>query len=124
MDSASEDTTIGDYVIPKGYLILANIWAAHHDADYWKEPLKFDPTRFLNEDGSKLVKQESFLPFSAGKRSCPGEMLAVVEVFMFTTFLLQSFNIKGRPGSALTEKAIFTGFATSPHKPDLVFEPR
>lgn len=115
---------MGEFLIPKGYHILANIWAVHHDEDYWKEPNKFDPTRFLSEDGTKLIKHESFVPFSAGKRSCPGEMLAVVEVFMYTTFLFQNFHVKGRPGTTLSEKAIFTGFATSPDRPDLIFEPR
>ncbi|KAH8027431.1 hypothetical protein HPB51_005413 [Rhipicephalus microplus] len=62
---ASEDTIVDDFFIPKGTVIMANFWAAHFDVNFWKDPEKFDPTRFLNDDGTLMTrKPECLLPFS------------------------------------------------------------
>ncbi|XP_065289856.2 cytochrome P450 2C20-like isoform X2 [Dermacentor albipictus] len=91
---ASEDTVVDDFFIPKGTVILANFWAAHFDPKFWKDPTKFDPTRFLNHDGTLMArKPEYLLPFSMGKRTCPGEVLATVEIFLGVTSLLQRFRV-------------------------------
>ncbi|KAH7931977.1 hypothetical protein HPB52_025068 [Rhipicephalus sanguineus] len=91
---ASEDTVVDEFFIPKGTVIMANFWAAHFDSKFWKDPEKFDPTRFLNEDGTLMArKPECHLPFSFGKRTCPGEILATVEIFLAVTSLLQRFRV-------------------------------
>ncbi|KAL3247405.1 hypothetical protein MRX96_057069 [Rhipicephalus microplus] len=91
---ASADTIVDEFFIPKGTVITANFWAAHYDPKFWNDPEKFDPTRFLNEDGTLMARKPEFLiPFSYGKRSCPGEALASVEVFLGVTSLLQRFRV-------------------------------
>nr|XP_042898483.1 cytochrome P450 2U1-like [Parasteatoda tepidariorum] len=65
---ASEDIHIKGYTIPKGSYITSNIWTIHHDPNYWEEPHKFIPERFLSNNGTKLEKNpSSFAPFSIGK---------------------------------------------------------
>ncbi|XP_077520494.1 cytochrome P450 2J4-like [Amblyomma americanum] len=99
---ASEDTYVGDHFVPKGTVVLANMWAAHMDPDRWEHPEKFDPTRFLKPDGSApLVRPAGVFPFGVGKRMCPGEPLAQATVFLFVTSLLQRFRILPEEGSNL-----------------------
>ncbi|XP_072038457.1 cytochrome P450 2J6-like isoform X2 [Amphiura filiformis] len=62
---AAKDNKIGGYDVPKGSLIVSNLWAVHNDPDIWTEPDQFRPERFLDEDG-KLRHREEFIPFSAG----------------------------------------------------------
>ncbi|KAH7941975.1 hypothetical protein HPB49_019083 [Dermacentor silvarum] len=66
---ASDDIVEDDIIIPKGTVIIFNIWAAHNDPTYWTEPHRFDPGRFLNEDGSILQEiPRHLIPFSVGWR--------------------------------------------------------
>ncbi|XP_061194475.1 steroid 17-alpha-hydroxylase/17,20 lyase-like [Saccostrea echinata] len=88
------DTKVGGYDIPKGTTVLINIWALHNDPNYWKDPEKFDPYRFLDENGKlKPTRPESWLPFSAGRRVCLGETLARPDILLMCANLLQRFEI-------------------------------
>lgn len=91
----SDNLVVDDYFIPKGTIILPNIWAVHHDPSLWKDPHKFVPERFLNEDGSIWRhKPEYLIPFSTGRRTCPGGMFATMEIFLMVTYLLQKYRVE------------------------------
>lgn len=62
---AKRDTQLQGFDIPKDSIIIANLYSAHIDQKYWKEPHMFRPERFLNDDGS-LRRRDAFVPFSAG----------------------------------------------------------
>ncbi|XP_070574476.1 steroid 17-alpha-hydroxylase/17,20 lyase-like [Ptychodera flava] len=94
-----EDTSVGGYNVPKGTQIWTNLWKLHMDEKYWKEPEEFRPERFLGEDGKALPKQDSFLPFSAGRRVCVGEVLAKNEMLLIFTCLFQQFTFLPPPGN-------------------------
>lgn len=61
-----QDSKICEYDIPKGSMIIPLQWAVHMDSRYWIDPEKFNPKRFLAEDGS-LAKPEAFIPFQSGE---------------------------------------------------------
>lgn len=91
---ATEDTVYKDYFIPKGSVVIPNIGAVHMDPIFWEQPEEFRPERFFKSDGSSLVpKPERVIPFSVGKRMCPGETLATVEIFLYLTTILQKFTV-------------------------------
>ncbi|XP_015919999.1 cytochrome P450 2J6-like [Parasteatoda tepidariorum] len=87
------DTTIGEYKIPKGTTVMANFWAVHHDPRHWEDPDSFLPERFLEPDRKSIRKSSSYMPFSVGKRACPGETMAYMEVFLYFVSILQNFNV-------------------------------
>ncbi|XP_038056997.1 cytochrome P450 2J6-like isoform X2 [Patiria miniata] len=96
---ASEDTTILGFDIPKGSVIMPNMWALSTDSKLWQDPETFRPERFLDETGRNVVKQEEHIPFSIGRRMCIGEQLAKMELFIFLTHLFHQFTIKKPDGS-------------------------
>ncbi|KAJ8929787.1 hypothetical protein NQ314_017489 [Rhamnusium bicolor] len=58
-------------VIEKGTPILIPIDGIHNDPEYYPEPEKFDPDRFI--DGNKQNSQScTYLPFGMGPRNCIG----------------------------------------------------
>ncbi|GFY69207.1 vitamin D 25-hydroxylase [Trichonephila inaurata madagascariensis] len=88
------DTTLNGYFIPKDSIVVANLWSVHHNPKYWGADAEtFRPERFLTKDGKQVVKSEYFIPFSIGKRSCPGESYARTEVFLYFTSIFQKFNV-------------------------------
>ncbi|GLD46980.1 cytochrome P450 2J6-like protein, partial [Lates japonicus] len=91
------DTTVNEYIIPKGTIIIPMLHSVLHDESMWETPHSFNPQHFLDEDG-KFRKREAFLPFSAGKRVCLGEQLARMELFLFFTSLLQRFSFSAPAG--------------------------
>lgn len=120
---ASQKVRVGDFTIPKGYHLLVNFYAIHHDEKYWPQPEKFQPARFLSADGSKIEKSELILPFSYGKRSCPGEGIAKIEVFLYVTFILQRFAIES--SGVLSTKGQLLDFSYAPDtKQLLIFKKR
>ncbi|XP_062992098.1 cytochrome P450 2U1 [Elgaria multicarinata webbii] len=88
---ASETTVLQGYTIPKGSVIIPNLWSVHRDPKIWERPDDFYPARFLDENG-QLLKKETFIPFGIGKRVCMGEQLAKMELFLMFVSLLQSFT--------------------------------
>lgn len=96
------DTTFMGYHLPKGTLIVPNLWSLHHDSTIWKDPFKFSLERFLNDEG-KFVNPPggTLLPFGAGPRMCMGEVLARSELYLFLSRLLQKFKFENPPGADL-----------------------
>ena len=97
--SVPHDFVFEGYLIPKNTSVIANFHSIMMDPEVWKEPEQFRPQRFLTPDESGLSIPKEFVPFSLGPRSCVGETLGRMELFLFLTTLLQKFRL-GRSDSA------------------------
>ena len=89
-----EECTVNGYHVPAGTQLFINAWKIQRDPSVWEEPSKFQPERFLTRHKDIDVKGQNFelLPFSSGRRMCPGVSFAL-QVMQFTlASLLQGFN--------------------------------
>ncbi|RWR98421.1 vitamin D 25-hydroxylase-like protein [Dinothrombium tinctorium] len=91
--TARADASILGHFIPKGTNIIANFWAINRDESLWENANEFNPNRFLDADGNEVNKEE-LIPFSYGKRSCAGETMARIELFLFFTSILQKYRLE------------------------------
>ncbi|XP_058023876.1 uncharacterized protein LOC131190556 [Ahaetulla prasina] len=84
------DVKFHGYNFPKYMAVVPVLSSVHCDPLHWETPEKFNPDHFLDEKG-QFRKRDAFMPFSAGKRACPGEALARMELFLLFSTLLQKF---------------------------------
>ncbi|XP_077367235.1 cytochrome P450 2K1-like isoform X2 [Festucalex cinctus] len=93
----SQDVTFRGFFIKKDTTVYVLLTSVLHDESEWEKPHSFHPDHFLDKDG-KFVKNDAFMPFSAGRRVCLGESLARMELFIFFVTLLQHFRFRPPPG--------------------------
>ena len=67
------------------------MYAIHHSDEFYEEPEKFTPERFLPENRHKLVPY-TYLPFGAGPRNCIGMRFALLEAKMALAAILLKFK--------------------------------
>ncbi|XP_073721226.1 cytochrome P450 2K1-like [Misgurnus anguillicaudatus] len=117
--TTSCDVNFNGYFIKKGTSVIPLLTSVLRDESVWKKPHSFYPEHFLDEKG-QFVKNDAFMPFSAGRRICLGESLARMELFLFFTSLLQTFRFTPPPrvsGDELDLKGIVgITLNPSPHK--------
>ncbi|KAM4772431.1 cytochrome P450 2C31-like [Rhinophrynus dorsalis] len=120
--ATTQDVTFRGYFLPKGTYVIPLLTSVLHDKAHFEKPEEFYPQHFLDSEGN-FIKNEAFLPFSAGRRSCAGENLAKMELFLFFTRLLQSFTFQSPPGAKL-DLTSAVGFTTPPLVHNICAVPR
>ncbi|XP_075057360.1 cytochrome P450 2K1-like [Mixophyes fleayi] len=120
--ATAQDVTFKGYFLPKGTYVIPLLTSVLRDEAHFEKPDEFYPQHFLDSNGC-FVKKEAFLPFSAGKRSCAGENLAKMELFIFFIRLLQNFTFQAPPGAELDINPS-VGFITPPMRHSICAVPR
>ncbi|KAL3732934.1 hypothetical protein ACJRO7_022452 [Eucalyptus globulus] len=87
---SSEDTTIGNFRVPRGTMLLVNAWSLHRDPKLWKDAESFMPERF--DGGQESNEGFKMIPFGAGRRACPGAALGRRVMGLALGALLQCFE--------------------------------
>ncbi|XP_042503292.1 cytochrome P450 84A1-like [Macadamia integrifolia] len=93
LHAAAEDAEVGGYTIPKGARVLVNVWQIGRDKDSWEEPETYNPARFMSDDAPNYKGNNfEYLPFSSGRRSCPGMQLGMYALELALGHLLHNFK--------------------------------
>ncbi|TDL20092.1 cytochrome P450 oxidoreductase OrdA-like protein, partial [Rickenella mellea] len=88
--ASAHDDVYNGYLIPRGSILLANIWQFTHDPATYHQPFEFKPERFLED---KPERDPHTLSFGFGRRICPGKELADSSIFLGIAMSLAAFNI-------------------------------
>lgn len=81
-------------IIPKGTMILILPYLIHRCVDHWEEPERFRPDRFLFAQESQKRHPYSYIPFSAGSRSCLGQKFSMAEEKAILASLFRRFTME------------------------------
>jgi cytochrome P450 len=85
---------IGGWDLPAGVTVSANIYGAHHRADLWPDPERFDPDRFVGTRPAPYT----FFPFGGGDRRCLGAAFASYEMKVVLARVLSRTTLRLAPG--------------------------
>ncbi|KAF2280356.1 cytochrome P450 [Westerdykella ornata] len=133
--ATTRDDWYKGYFIPKGAVVVLNWWAIHMDEKRWKDPERFDPTRYLDDPLSEAESMAQANPelrdhftFGAGRRNCPGLHIAHNSLFINLARIMWAFDISkpvDENGRAIEpSKEALPGFLLTPVKFGCHFEPR
>ncbi len=74
-----EDRLVGGYRLPAGSTLLLCQWVVHRDAQWWPNPERFDPTRWLGDRIDPDRPRYAYFPFGGGPHQCIGNSFAQTE---------------------------------------------
>ncbi|KAG1815026.1 cytochrome P450 [Suillus subaureus] len=107
----TEDDIHDGYYIPKGSLIIPNMWSVLsllciwyintlncdrfmlNDPQTYANPSEFNPERFLAKDGKEPETDPRTVCFGFGRRLCPGLHLADASIWISTAMSLAVFDV-------------------------------
>jgi len=98
---------IDGVLIPKGATVMIAVYYLHRHPEFWREPERFDPDRWLEERGEPK-HPFAYLPFGLGGRRCVGEDFALLELRAVLARLLQHFRIETDPAHAVVARPQLT----------------
>ncbi|KAI0534483.1 cytochrome P450 [Xylaria digitata] len=107
----SPGATIDKTYVPLGVTVQTSMFATTRSARFFRDPARFNPQRWLNEQHPIDV-----FPFSQGPRQCPGKNIAWMQVRLFVGKVLWTFDMNQVPGTELDfERDLITyGFWVKP----------
>ncbi|HEX3950370.1 MAG TPA: cytochrome P450 [Steroidobacteraceae bacterium] len=90
---ALEPDEICGFKVTPGLQIMIAPWILHRHRSLWRDPERFDPTRFSKECNEKRPRF-AYLPFGGGPRVCIGATLAMTEASLILAVLAQRFHLR------------------------------
>ncbi|KAH7533746.1 hypothetical protein FEM48_Zijuj04G0164400 [Ziziphus jujuba var. spinosa] len=84
---AITDIEYEGFTIPKGWKVLWTAYGTHYDAEYFQDPLSFNPSRF-----EEPVPPYVFLTFGGGPRLCVGYQLAKLNILIFVHYVVTCYD--------------------------------
>ncbi|EIW84716.1 cytochrome P450 [Coniophora puteana RWD-64-598 SS2] len=91
--TATEDDIYGDDLIPKGTIIIVNVWALTHDEARFPRASEFIPERFLTDEGTLTDERVDFA-FGFGRRVCPGNHFADASIWAAVASMITAFRFE------------------------------
>lgn len=100
-DSSEASFVVDGHVIPRGTEVGVNMYAIHHNEEYFPEPFAFKPERWNELDqanGQNKPVHDAWVPFSLGARNCAGKAMAYQQANLVLAKTLWYFDFELAPG--------------------------
>ncbi|CDM34075.1 hypothetical protein CBS147339_5607 [Penicillium roqueforti] len=85
-------TIIDGYTIPPGTVVSISPYALHRNPDVFKNPMKFNPDRWLDPCANLAEMKKWFWAFSSGGRMCIGMHLAMAEMTTLVAAIYRKYR--------------------------------
>ncbi|WNG14881.1 cytochrome P450 [Cystobacter fuscus] len=95
-DAVADDELDGVH-IPAGTRMLIFSYGTHRHPEFWDEPERFDPDRWLPEREAARHAY-AYHPFAIGPRICLGNNFSLLETHVMTAMLARRFKLRLKPG--------------------------
>ncbi len=102
----ADDEILG-YRVPADAVVILSPWVTHRHPDFWPDPTRFDPERFLP---ARVADRHRFayFPFAAGPRQCVGEPFALLEMTLVVAAIGRRFRLTSAHPQPLVPEPLVT----------------
>ena len=87
------DTEVDGVKIPAGAHVLISQYVTQRLAQYFTNPQKWDPARWLDPTFEASLPRGAYFPFLAGSRKCLGESFALAESRLILLLVARQFSL-------------------------------
>lgn len=94
-----------DIDLPKGSVVFLSLHGLMNDPDWWDEPTKFKPDRFMPGNREKIVPG-SYCPFGIGPRHCIGMRFSLTEAKLALAKLIVRFRFEPAPNTSFPPELV------------------
>ena len=145
--TAMEDFVYNSKIIPKVTVVVLNTWSMHHSEKRWENPLEFNvcfshapyckllifpqPDRYINDPLPTSASANLADPyardhwmFGAGRRICPGMIVAEREIWLAISRMLWAFDMVQIPDRPIDLKEYDGLSGRSPVPFEITLKPR
>ena len=98
---------IGGYRVEADSEIMMCQYVTHRHPEFWDEPDKFDPERFLPERVAARPRY-AYFPFGGGPRQCIGNNFALMEAQLVLATVASRYRLRLAPGQRVEPEASIT----------------
>ncbi|KAJ3995888.1 cytochrome P450 1 [Lentinula boryana] len=98
--TSTKDDFYRGFHIPKGCVVIPNIWAMNRDEELYSDPDKFMPERHLDSPTGPFTSINNIIAFGFGRRVCAGRYMADNTVWLAVASVLATLTL----GKAKDEK--------------------
>ncbi|MFK7924085.1 MAG: cytochrome P450 [Bacteroidia bacterium] len=103
---AEEDIEVGDYLIPKGWVVFLCADVSHFLPGIFANPETYDPLRFSPERKEDKQHRNTIVGFGGGVHKCTGMNFAINEMLVIALHLLQRFELTLETKSPKVERGL------------------
>ena len=97
---AREDDVIDGHAIPRGACVIVSAWFTHRHKEFWPDPERFDPSRFVG-GGEPAAHRYAYFPFGGGRHRCLGSHFALLEGALILAQLASRFRVRPLTGQEI-----------------------
>jgi cytochrome P450 len=90
---ATRTDEVQGFRVPQGDIVVLVPYVTHRHPDFWADPEKFQPTRFLPPSRAEIGRW-AYFPFGAGQRKCLGMDFALMEAQLTLAMIAQRYRLK------------------------------
>lgn len=104
---AIDEYTLGPYQLPPRAMIFMSPYVTQRDGRFFKDPERFDPSRWGAATAADLPKF-AYFPFGGGARQCIGEHFAWMELILLVATLAQHWQLRLVPNHPVVPQPLIT----------------
>lgn len=117
MRKVLRDFTYKNFLVPKGWMAMVSPGLSHALPEVFKDPERFDPSRFAPPREEHKQANYSMITFGGGRHRCIGMAFGFLQVRAIVNYMLRNFDMSLSTSNVRPD---YSGNVVGPQQPALI----